>query len=561
MNFLDFLKKKEITQQNTQLLNEAFELKSVDKAHKLMLKLFKKQIGKRVIMDPSPIDTTIDDKNAVSITFISLDDSQSEHDSAIDMMWNLNYLVDGKSAAVYSIDFFTSKQAQELLFGDGEAKSKLTLYTMGQSVAYFIPLIIHIVKNHDFSFTKPDAKVISKTAFANESYKWFYGAQAFNIYESMSKETIDTAFHISQGHHLVNNGDGFVWEAEETEAEKIKKQVRKAEVESWETKGDSEEARRRSLDLDKDYRDICKAIKGGATTLEDLEIALGRNINVVYNTDKSIYDAQKKLEKEKSNINKNPEQAFKEMQGYVKMVLTGLQPGVILCGAPGVGKSYRVMQQLKVNGYTNGQNLAIIKGKCSPRQMYLTLYEYKDKGDIILIDDADSLVGPKAPEDVINILKAALDSTSDDEGRLVSYRISGKLEDAEGNDVPKEHYFNGSVIVITNYSAGQLDSAIRNRCFIQSLDFTTEQLLDIIKKIMPAIAPTKLSSSAKLKAYDYLVEMAKNGSDMEISIRSFSTCARLFQVCEGDEDFSDDDAKSMISEQMKLQSLRGGRKF
>ena len=40
---------------------------------------------------------------------------------------------------------------------------------------------------------------------------------------------------------------------------------------------------------------------------------------------------------------------------------------------------------------------------------------------IIVIDDADALVGPKAPEIAINILKAALDSTADDEGRLVSF--------------------------------------------------------------------------------------------------------------------------------------------
>ena len=55
--------------------------------------------------------------------------------------------------------------------------------------------------------------------------------------------------------------------------------------------------------------------------------------------------------------------------------------------------------------------------------------------------------------------------------------------------------------------------------------------------------------------------MAKNGDNMEISIRSFSTCARLFQVCEGDPDFTDDDARSMIKEQMALQYARGGKKF
>ena len=553
MNFLEFIKLKESITENRQIINEAFQVKDVDKAHKLMLKLFKEKIGKNVIMDPSPIATKVDGRDAISITFIALKDKKN-----IDMMWNLNYLVEGKSAAVYSIDFFNADQAEALLFGSGEASTALTIFTMGQSVAYFMPLIIHVVKNHDFSLGKDKAKDVTKTVFANECRIWYYGAMPFKIYESMKPSTIDTTFHLAQGHHLVDNGLEFVWESE---AEEVKKKVRQAEVESWATKGDSEEARRRSLDLDKDYRDICKAIKGGATTLKDLEVAIGRKIKVAYNTDDSIKDAQKKVDEAEKEYKKDPEQAFKEMQGYVKAVIKGLQPGCVLCGAPGVGKTYRVLQQLKANGYQHGQNLAIIKGKATPRQLYLTLYEYKSKGDMILIDDADSLVGPKAPEDVINILKAALDSTSDDEGRLVSYKVSGKLLDDEENPVPKEMYYNGSIIVITNYSAGQLDSAIKNRVFVQSLDFTTEQLLDIIKKIIPAIAPQKLSSQAKMKAYDYLNEMSKNGDNMEISIRSFSTCARLFQVCEGDPDFTDDDARSMIKEQMALQYARGGKKF
>ena len=551
MNLLEFIKLKKSITENRQIINEAFQVKDVDKAHKLMLKLFKEKIGKNVIMDPSPIATKVDGRDAISITFIALKDKKN-----IDMMWNLNYLVEGKSAAVYSIDFFNADQAEALLFGDGEARTALTIFTMGQSVAYFMPLIIHVVKNHDFSLGKDKAKDVTKTVFANECRIWYYGAMPFKIYESMKPSTIDTTFHLAQGHHLVDNGLEFVWESE---AEEVKKKVRQAEVESWATKGDSEEARRRSLDLDKDYRDICKAIKGGATTLKDLEVAIGRKIKVAYDVDSSIEDNQKKVTE--ATKKKDPDQAFKEMQGYVKPVLKGLQPGVVLCGAPGIGKTYRVLQQLKAAGYQHGQNLAIIKGKCTPRQMYLTLYEYQKKGDMILVDDADSLIGPKAPEDVINILKAALDSTSDDEGRLVSYKISGKLVDDEDNPVPKEFYFNGSVIVITNYSVGQIDTAIRSRVFTQSLDFTTEQLLEIIKKLIPAIDPTRLSSQSKMKAYDYLLEMSKNGTEMEISIRSFATCARLFQVCEGDPDFTDDDAKSMIQEQMENAYRRGGKKF
>lgn len=247
-----------------------------------------------------------------------------------------------------------------------------------------------------------------------------------------------------------------------------------------------------------------------------------------------------------------PKIAFKEMNAYVDSVIRGLQPGCILCGAPGVGKSYRVLNLLKKHGYVNGQNLDIIKGKCTARQLYLSLYNHREKGEIILIDDADALVGPHAPEDVINILKGALDSTrEDDGGRLVSYRIASEIKDDEGIPVPKRMSFYGSVIVITNYSVAQLDSALKGRVFTQSLDFTTNQLLDIIKELMPSIEPDRLSDKAKMQAYEYIQDLSNKRSDIEISIRTFGTCARLFQLAEeSNYELTPENVKHMISEQL-----------
>ena len=46
---------------------------------------------------------------------------------------------------------------------------------------------------------------------------------------------------------------------------------------------------------------------------------------------------------------------------------------------------------------------------------------------------------------------------------------------------------------------------------------------------------------------------------IEISIRTFSICARIFESA--DADFSDDDCKRMILKQLKLQAVRGGKKY
>ena len=78
---------------------------------------------------------------------------------------------------------------------------------------------------------------------------------------------------------------------------------------------------------------------------------------------------------------------------------------------------------------------------------------------------------------------------------------------------------------------------------------------------MPAIDPEHLSPKSKIKAYDYLVELSNADADMEVSIRTFGICAKIFETANGDPDFTDEDAESMVTEQMKLQADRGGKKY
>ena len=81
-------------------------------------------------------------------------------------------------------------------------------------------------------------------------------------------------------------------------------------------------------------------------------------------------------------------------------------------------------------------------------------------------------------------------------------------------------------------------------------------MLDIIKEIMPSIAPDILSSTAKQKAFEYLQELADSKTNMEISIRSFVTCAKIFEMGVQDyNEFDDTTIKSMIKEQMTNQAL------
>lgn len=542
MNFLDFLNKKN----NNKIFTESFNTKDLDKAHRLMLDIFKKKIDRRTVMLFPWQNETLGDRQMKSCYFSVYRDGTMR-------VFSINYKIEDDSANAFSISFFNPKATADLFFKPrGTAKVTLELETLGTSVAYFIPLICHIVKNDDYNINQERAEELGNELLykgtKNESYIWNYGAANYRVYENLTDSDVDDIFYLSEG---------YVQEA--TEAQEYRWQKKTEKDEAWRKQRDTRDPkdRERYLELEKEYKDIINAIRGGATTIREIKMRLSRGVNVTLETTPAEIEAQERLSKE----GKNPKQAFKEMSVYVKTVINGLQPGVIICGAPGIGKTYKITKQLEAAGYRDGHNMEIIKGKATPRQLYLSLYNYKEKGNILVIDDADALVGPKAPEDCINMLKAALDSTSTPEGRKISYRVTGNIYDDDGLEIPKTCYYKGGVIVITNYSVGQLDTALRGRTFVQELDFSNEQLLQIIEDMIDNLGDGLISMRSKTKALNYLKSLAQSGAEMEISIRTFNTCARLFAVCENDPDMTDEDVESMIKEQMKNQSLRGGQKF
>ena len=547
MSFLDFVKHKDMMNENAQWINEAFKEKDYNKAKKAILSILKKEITVGNVYYLGVYDLKVDGNDCSSAMYVVVDKDGVSMKSS----FSINFLKSGQSMVPYSIIFFDKSYCTSMLWGNVSnytAKAQLEIKMMGASIVYYIPVIANVINSGKFDISSEEAVKLGRKVYdtKNECVSWdmYFGAQKYHVYEGISEDKVIEKFHLNLGHKYKKVGDTYQW-INETELEDRKKEV----YAKMKTNTDPDIGKA----LYKEYRQILNAIKGGATSLEDLECSVKKNVSVS-STIAGAAEAEKKIEIAKSD----PKTAFKEMQMYVKMVIKGIQPAVILCGAPGVGKTFRVKQQLKAAGYTMTADNTV-KGKCTPRQLYLTLYNNKDKGDIVLVDDADSLVGPKAPEDCINILKAALDSTADDEGRLVSYKVSGELKDDEGVPVPKSHYNKCGMIVITNYSVGQIDTALRNRAFTQSLDFSTKDLLQIIRDIMPNIESNRLSMTSKAKAMNYLEKLVEEGKPIEVSCRSFITCARIYENEEEDDDLGL--AEKMIAEQMRNQSLRGGKKF
>ena len=526
-NFLEFVSENEQNIKDKEAVLEAFKEKEVDKALDLIEKTLKKHIPDLIPL-VGFVNTEIDGNKCITKQYIVVDKNDYTKSSAFEINW----LNSAKSSEVYSIDFFKDLD----VYWNGNGKADLSIYTLGTSIVRFLPIIWDVVNSGNYNLQQEDAIKLSNKVFKNvKESKYYVGGLTYHVFEGYKKSIINDAFII------------------ETEASDLKRQKSDEIIKAKQDGADSETLQK----LTAEYAEICKAIRGGAETSEEIKLAIEKGKRVKIEYDKTVSSN----EKEADALRKDPEQVFKEMSKYISLVLKGLQPSLILCGAPGVGKTFRVKKQLKEGGYTEGKNLCTIKGKCTARKLYLALYEYQNKNDIVLIDDADSLVGPKADENCINILKAALDSTTDKEGRLVTYGIAGKILDDEGEEVPKRFYYKGGCIVITNYRAGQLDTALRGRSFIQDINFNNGDVLKIIERLLPNIEPDILDAKSKLKSLDYLKELNEKGSKMELSLRTFVLCAKIFKACDGDDTFTDEDAQSMIEEQMKLQYARGGHKY
>lgn len=540
MNFLDFINKKNTLDANKSKFFESYKASDTDKVIKLIDKIIRKHVSANILMIKSPDETIIDGQRYLTYTWGAWTGEATSIKKFTMLL--LNYKMSETSGNVYSVSFMNGQEWWNAQVGK-KAKTPLTIYSMGTSIIYMLPLIYKVLNTGDFNVDKSDIERYSNQIFKEAlTYKWHFNALTYDIYENLSDENIDGMFRVSQMIDEAVDKDVKTFRAD------LKQKVNNA-YNDWKS-DKTKEKREVRRQLEQEYQTLLNAIRGGATTMEDIKVALKRNLNIEIDIPESVKEAEKKVE-----TYKDPKQQFKEMAVYVNGVIKGIQPGVILCGAPGIGKTYKVMQHLKAAGKRLGQNLEVFKGKASMRELYKSMYEYQNAGDIILIDDADSLVGKNAPEDCINLLKAALDSTSDDEGRYVTYKIAGRLTDDDGTPIPKAFNYRGGIIVITNYTIDKLDKAFRGRVFTQTLRFSNEQVLGLIKELVPTMDSAHLSMKSKMKAFDYIANLVASKAKIDISIRMFVTCSKLYENQVSMGDVTDDDVKSMIKEQLENQAL------
>ena len=211
----------------------------------------------------------------------------------------------------------------------------------------------------------------------------------------------------------------------------------------------------------------------GSTVLEfDTDAIKRREREVARETDQEI-------------LNRLAER-FEILDEMTKAVKSGDVRAMIVSGPPGVGKSFGVERQLQKADLFNTlaekkPKFEVVKGAMSSIGLYAKLYEFAEKGNVVVFDDCDSIL----MEDLsLNILKGALDSS---ERRWISWNTDSRLLRSEG--IPDRFEFKGAAIFITNIKFEHVKSkrlrdhldALESRCHYIDLaiDTNREKILRI----------------------------------------------------------------------------------
>lgn len=169
---------------------------------------------------------------------------------------------------------------------------------------------------------------------------------------------------------------------------------------------------------------------------------------------------------------------FDMLEDMTRAVKQGAVRALIVSGPPGVGKSHGVETVLEryqlVESLGGAKKYEVVKGAMSAIGLYVKLYKYSARDNVIVFDDCDSIFSDELS---LNILKAALDSKR---RRMIHWNTDSHKLRNEG--VPDQFAFEGSCIFITNLKFDRARGKIRehlaaleSRCHYMDLTISTER--------------------------------------------------------------------------------------
>lgn len=211
------------------------------------------------------------------------------------------------------------------------------------------------------------------------------------------------------------------------------------------------------------------------------------------------------------------ENRFKLLEEMAIATGIGENASLIVSGSAGIAKTTTVINVLESLGVEYSHK----KGSVTPVSFYKMLYENRAEGTVLVLDDISGILEEKC----IEILKAATDSHP---SRSIGWHSSRKVLDEDGEEIPNEFIFEGSIIYISNidfYAEANANNsmaehmrAMISRSFVLDLALrTTNEMLARVKSVL-FNDMKNIDLDNKEKIYRFLTDNAKGLR--EISLRS-----------------------------------------
>lgn len=287
--------------------------------------------------------------------------------------------------------------------------------------------------------------------------------------------------------------------------------------------------------------DLATSFKSGVSDKKDGCIWVFKNGKKtrlhVNETDFQILGENVKIEEKKideKTLSKNIAQRFNVLETLIDGAINRNIRAMIISGAPGIGKTFIVDKKLREAIEKRGLNVSQLTGSATTIGLYLTLYDHRNRGDILVLDDLDSIF---QDQEALNLLKGALDTGRT---RTLSWMSASKY--LRENDIPNSFEFEGTVIFISNLDFdSQIErgsklaphlAALVNRCVY--LDLGIHGHNEIMIRIKQVIRDTNILKELGLNekyTNEIINWMEKNSTNLRsLSIRTIIQLANFVRT-------------------------------
>jgi len=209
---------------------------------------------------------------------------------------------------------------------------------------------------------------------------------------------------------------------------------------------------------------------------------------------------------------------FNTLKEYITHIVNKRGHALIICGPPGMSKTYTVRRTLYFAGLKPRVDYSIEKGASLS---LIATYDllYKNRKRLLVLDDFDT---PLTNPDTVNLLKSITDSY---DKRILSLPKEDKMQskgEVEKSASPSKFEYKGQLIIITNLTMDKIDPALLSRAPAFEVKFEGKEIIKALEDLLIYVNPD-VPMEVKEEVYAYILDLYKKDKNIKITFRAMKS--------------------------------------